>query len=299
MKKNHIFIQCASYRDTELGNTVKSALDNAVNPERLSFGICWQGVMREFKEQLPLKKRQVRTVFIPHEDAKGIGYARHKAQLMFEDEEYSLQIDSHMRFQPRWDELSIDMLQSCPSNKPILSAYLTDWAHEEPACYRLRAKRVDKTGNVIIIGGETTTKEKEPQLGFLCSGHFLFASSEFFNQVPVDPNMQFLYEETLLGPRAWTNGWDIFAPHIAPLQHKWGRMYRQLNWDEQNLNELDLRCLKLYKQLVGIEGGFHNFGPCGMGNARTLKAYEHFSGINFKNRTVTKKAQNGRPTNPY
>lgn len=299
MKKGHIFIQCASYRDPELGPTIKSALDNAEHPERLSFGVCWQGAMREFREQLPKRKKQVRTVFIHYADAKGIGYARHKAQLMFEDEEYSLQIDSHMRFQPGWDKLCIEMLHKCPSHKPLLSAYLTDWNNgEQPECYRLTAKRIDKTGNIIIVGGQTTTNCKHPQLGFLCSGHFLFAKSEFFKEVPVDPNMQFLYEETLLAPRAWTNGWDIYHPHIAPLQHRWGRGYRRTNWRDQDTTKLDVRGTQLYKQLVGVEGGFHNFGQYGLGTIRTIKQYEQFAGINFKERTVSELAKRGRPTNP-
>ncbi len=39
------------------------------------------------------------------------------------DQEYYLQIDSHMRFLQDWDELLIQQLNSCPSQKPVLSTY--------------------------------------------------------------------------------------------------------------------------------------------------------------------------------
>ena len=39
---NIIFVNIASYRDKELIPTVRDAIEKARNPERISFGICWQ-----------------------------------------------------------------------------------------------------------------------------------------------------------------------------------------------------------------------------------------------------------------
>lgn len=297
MKHNHIFIQCASYRDTELKPTIKSAIDNADNPANVSFGICLQGELSEIKRDLPSKYiKQCRMVFIHHKISKGIGYARQKAQMMFEEEEYSLQIDSHMRFMPRWDTMCINMLKKCPSKKPLLTAYLTDYAiDEEPGCWRLGIEDFDEDGNIIVTGVDVIKNETKPSLGILVSGHFVFAKSELFKEVPVDPNMPFLYEESLFAPRAWTSGWDIYYPHKAPLQHKWNRSYRNLNWNDRDTTEEEQYGKRLYRQLVGIEPGFHNFGVYGMGNTRSLEDYELFSGINFKDQFVTEDAQLGLP----
>jgi len=302
MKKGHIFIQCASYRDPELGHTVKSAISNADHPENVSFGICWQGKISGKEKTAELERdlylngmKQCRVILIHMDSSKGIGYARHKAQTMHEGEEFTLQIDSHMRFMPSWDTTCIKMLQSCPSRKPILTAYLTDYAiGEEPGCWRLGASEFDENDNVVVTG-QNIIQAQKPQLGILASGHFLFAQSNFFEEVPVDPEMQFLYEETLIAPRAWTSGWDIYYPHKAPLQHKWNRSYRNTNWNDLNTGSQEERCKELYQQLVGITPGYHNFGKYGMGNARTLSEFERFSGINFKNKTLTQKAIKGLP----
>jgi hypothetical protein len=294
MKKGHIFVQCASYRDPDLKQTVKSALENAIWPDNITFGICWQGPMKELKRDLYYKGMpQCRTVLIEMNAAKGIGYARHKAQMMYEGEEFILQIDSHMLFMPNWDRMCIRMLNRCPSNRPLLTAYLTDHAiKEDPGCYRLGINEFDENQNVVVTG-MNIIKRNKPQPGILASGHFVFADAKLFEEVPIDPEMQFLYEETLIAPRAWTSGWDIFYPHKAPMQHKWNRAYRKLNWNDQDTTSPEEHCKMLYHQIVGIQPGYN--GKYGMGNARSLEAYEQFTGINFKNQTFTKRAKKGFP----
>ena len=42
-----IFISIASFRDPELEWTIKSAIDNASNPESLYFGVIYQGLPLE------------------------------------------------------------------------------------------------------------------------------------------------------------------------------------------------------------------------------------------------------------
>ena len=42
LNNNKIFIQIASYRDVELPMTIKDCIENASNPDNLTFGICWQ-----------------------------------------------------------------------------------------------------------------------------------------------------------------------------------------------------------------------------------------------------------------
>ena len=51
MKKPHlrkIFIHLPAYREPELVPTIKSALENATNPERLVFGICRQFKLKDY-----------------------------------------------------------------------------------------------------------------------------------------------------------------------------------------------------------------------------------------------------------
>jgi hypothetical protein len=293
MKKTHIFVQCASYRDPALRHTIQSAFKNASKPERVSFGICWQGHLNELRSHLSSKYfNKSRIVLIKAEETKGIGYARHKAQNMFENEEYTLQIDSHMHFLPHWDEMCINMLRQCPSEKPLLTTYLTDHTkEEEPMCFRLGAENISATKNVVIVGASGIMQEKKPIKGILASAHFVFSRSELYDDCPIDPRMQFLYEETLIAPRAYTNGWDIYHPHLAPLQHRWNRSYRRTNWQDINTATLESRGESVYNRVISGEIK----GKYGMGNVRNFSNYERYSGINFKKGTLTANAREGIP----
>jgi hypothetical protein len=296
MKKGHIFIQCASYRDPELKNTIKSALNKAQKPNRVSFGICLQGELDEMDRDLYKNGlTQCRTVFIHKDASHGIGYARQKAQMMYEGEEFVLQIDSHMRFAAGWDRTCINQLEKCPSRKPVLTAYLSDYhTREDLGAWRLGADGFDEHGQPVVTG-MSLVKANKPQLAILGSGHFVFSPASFFEEVPVDPEMQFLFEETLLAPRGYTNGWDLYHPNKAALWHKWDRSGRILNWDDKDVSPNELRCATLFKQLMGIEPGYFNFGKYGMGTVRTLAQYEQFSGIDFKNQILSKRARKGLP----
>ena len=98
-----IFIQIASYRDSQLLLTVKDCIKNAKNPEKLVFGICWQhdetDNLEEFKNDPRFK-----IVDVPYSESKGVCWARNAVQQLYSNEEYTLQIDSHIRFNKNWDE---------------------------------------------------------------------------------------------------------------------------------------------------------------------------------------------------
>jgi hypothetical protein len=69
------------------------------------------------------RAKRVRYLHISSTDAKGPCWARSRAQGLYDGEDYVLQIDSHMRFRPHWDAYLIETLHSCPSDKPVLTAY--------------------------------------------------------------------------------------------------------------------------------------------------------------------------------
>jgi hypothetical protein len=66
---------------------------------------------------------QVRTIEFHAREARGLGWARAKAQSLWQGEEYSLQIDIHMRFADDWDEQMFDLLSACDAPDPVLTVY--------------------------------------------------------------------------------------------------------------------------------------------------------------------------------
>lgn len=267
-----------------------NAIKKARSPNTISFGICLQVKAEEIQENLPLSQlSHCRIIFVEALKSKGIGWARTKAQAVWDGEPYTLQIDSHMRFEKHWDATLIKTLENCPSHKPIITAYCSSY-EDVPNNYCLGPEKFNINGGLMLVGARIAYK-KEP--GMFISGHFLFAKSDFFQEVPPDPRMQFLYEETTLGPRAWTHGWDIFHPSEHIMRHRWNRSGRKLNWDDRNVLAEEERSNKLYKELLGMEPQIHNFRKYGLGKVRTLQNFEKVSGVSFRNRTVSRDAQKG------
>ena len=122
---NKIFISIASYRDPVLIDTVNSALANASNPDRLSFGLVIQDIEKDIPDFS--KYKNISIVTMHPRDARGAGFARDIAISLIKDEEYFLQIDSHTMFESGWDELVIEEFNKAKDiskhNKIILSYF--------------------------------------------------------------------------------------------------------------------------------------------------------------------------------
>ena len=102
---NNIFVQIASYRDPQLIPTLKSMIENAKNPKKLIIGICRQyhpddkfDVLDEYKND-----KRFRVTDVLYSESKGVCWARNQVQQLYGGEDYTLQIDSHMRFEKNWD----------------------------------------------------------------------------------------------------------------------------------------------------------------------------------------------------
>src|SRR6185295_8729411 len=54
-------------------------------------------------------------------ESRGVCWARHQAEQFFDGEDYVLQIDSHTRFVPQWDDLMREELARCNTAKAVLS----------------------------------------------------------------------------------------------------------------------------------------------------------------------------------
>lgn len=277
-----IFIQIASYRDLELIPTIKDAIEQAHFPELLSFGICWQYQTESELRYIDALKniKNCRVISILGSCSKGVGWARSKVQKMFEREKYTLQIDSHMRFVKDWDISLINMLNLCPSEKAILTAY--------PASYTpprilnnnfvtgITFDKFHKSGIVTFKGsGEDLSKYSSPQMGTFIAGGFIFSSSSIIDEIPADPNIYFLGEEFLFSSRAWTRGWDIYHPHQPLIWHYYNEKCtsRPLHWEDNEWVPLNYSSAERFRQILGLEVSRENFGIYGLGDNRTLSAY--------------------------
>jgi hypothetical protein len=311
-----IFIQIASYRDPQLIPTIKDCIDKAKKPENLRFGICRQYHSEDKFDDLSEYEsdKRFRILNVPYQESTGVCWARNQVQQLYNGEEYTLQLDSHMRFEKNWDDTLIKMvkqLQKKGHKKPLLTGYVSSFDPDndpqgrvnEP--WRMVFDRFTPEGVVFflpeVIPNWKTLKQPIPARFY--SAHFAFTLGEFSNEVQHDPEYYFHGEEISIAVRAYTHGYDLFHPHKTVIWHEYTRKGRTKQWDDDKQWFIkNQNCHKKNRQVLGVDGEKYDgdLGKYGFGTERTVRDYEKYSGILFSKRgiqqyTIDKKY----PPNPY
>jgi glycosyltransferase involved in cell wall biosynthesis len=297
-----IFVQIAAYRDPQLVPTIKSMLENAKHPENVIIGVARQFHPDDKFDDLSEYENNdnFRVINIPYEESLGVCWARHQVQQLYKDEEYTLQIDSHMRFAPNWDVEMIGMigdLQEKGYKKPLLTGYVSSFDPDnDPAArtqdpWRMTFDRFTPEGVVFFLP-ETIPGWQEldsPVPARFYSAHYCFTLGQFSKEVQHDPEFYFHGEEISISVRAYTHGYDLFHSHKTLIWHEYTRKGRTKQWDDDKewwkKNEF---CHKKNRQLLGIDGEVYDgdLGIYGLGTERTIKDYEKYSGVLFSKRAV-------------
>jgi glycosyltransferase involved in cell wall biosynthesis len=277
-------------------------LENSKKPKNLRIGICRQyhpddkfDVLDEYKDD-----SRFRVVDVLYSESKGVCWARNQVQQLYDGEEYTLQIDSHMRFEKNWDDELIKMtknLQKKGFEKPLLTGYVSSFDPDNDpkgrtmVPWRMSFDRFIPEGAVFFLpetipGWESMT-ESVPSRFY--SAHFAFTLGKFSTEVQHDPEFYFHGEEISIAVRAYTHGYDLFHPHKVLIWHEYTRKGRTKQWDDDKewgkKNELSH---KKNRQLFGMDGEevTMDFSKYGFGTERTLRDYEIYSGLKFSNRAV-------------
>jgi hypothetical protein len=310
-----IFIQIASYRDPELVKTVKSAIENSKNPKNLVFGIARQFHPDDKFDDLSEYKndKRFRILDIPYLESQGACWARNQIQQLYKNEKYTLQIDSHMRFAPNWDEEMINMikqLQKKGHKKPLLTGYVSSFDPDNDPQgrvqdpWRMVFDRFIPEGAVFFLpetipGWQNLT---EPVTSRFYSAHFCFTLGEFSMEVQHDPEYYFHGEEISIAARAYTWGYDLFHPHKTLIWHEYTRKGRTKQWDDdKKWVDRNNRCHKKNRALFGMDNEEPmDHGKYGFGTVRTLKDYEKYSGLLFSRRAIQQETIDKKyPPNTY
>jgi len=312
-----IFIQIASYRDPQLVLTIKDMIEKAKNPKNLRFGIARQFHPDDKFDDLSeySKDKRFRVLDIPYNESRGVCWARNLTQQLYQGEEYTMQIDSHMRVEQDWDKTLIDMikqLQKKGHEKPLLTGYVSSFDPDnDPAArvrdpWRMVFDRFIPEGAVFFLpetipGWQELT---EPIPARFYSAHFCFTVGEFSNEVQHDPEYYFHGEEISIAARAYTCGYDLFHPHKVVIWHEYTRKGRTKQWDDdKEWGEKNRIAHLKNRKLFSMDGEIYNpeeFGKYGFGTERTLMDYEKFSGLLFGDRSVQQYTlDKNYPPNPY
>lgn len=309
-----IFVNIASYRDPECQWTVKDLFDKATYPERVFVGICWQFDEKEDQDcfQVSTRPEQVRVMPVDWRESEGVSWARHHVQQLWEGEDYTLQIDSHMRFVPGWDELMIAELAACPSEKPVLSCSPAHYTppdqlsqHTHPSFRHVMPFTPE--GNIRGRGESLDVVPETPLNGAFIAAGFVFSKSNIIAEVPYDPYLYFDQEEIMYAARIYTHGWDVFSARRQFLYHYYntaqapGGSVRKLHWRDlqkengEKIQKLRARGLARFNHFTGFEPSTNeeiiaDAALYGFGKARSLQEFEAYTGIDFKRKQASEKA---------
>lgn len=310
---NKIFIQIAAYRDPELLPTIRDCIANAKHPKNLRFCIAWQHSEDDVWDTLDEFKDDSRFIIldIPHLKTRGTCWARHQIQQHWNGEGYTLQLDSHHRFVKHWDAELIKMvkdLQKVGHKKPLLTAYVSSYQPsndpegrvQEP--WALAFDRFTPEGAVFFLpsGIPDWQNRKLPYPTRFYSAHFAFTLGQFCKEVPHDPNYLFHGEEISIAARAYTWGYDLFAPHKVVVWHEYSREHRpRKSWDDiSEWNQWNDASLSRNRRLLNIDNervDGEDFEEFGFGTLRTLGEYETYAGIRFVDRSVQPSTAQNKP----
>lgn len=263
-----ILISIVAYKESELRHTVKSLYNDAENKDRLLFSVVCQDVKFPHLSSI-VPREQLRYIRVFPQEAWGVCWARSVAQSHFSDYDYYLQLDAHMFSEPSWDVKLIESFKEAAKlyTKPVLSVY--------PAMYSLLKNGSRSIGPSLHNGApliNTGTFKKWPVVEWrekytvthYLQGACIFATREFVEQVPIDPEVPFNSEEIVLSIRAWIAGFTVLVFDTPTFYHLFNNERRAVNasttpWDDENINtwylDDDTRAEKFFAgELGGIYG---------------------------------------------
>lgn len=305
-----IFVQIPAYRDSECIPTIVNMLTQAAIPQRVSVGVCWQYAPDEESDLLEIPEeytKQVRYVSFPIDQSKGVTWARNQAQQMYNGENYTLMIDSHMRFVSGWDEILIKQLKDCDSKKPVITYHPSAYTppnklEKNPRVTILCPNYPNAAGEIRLRGEVLDVTPPKPLRGAFASPALLFAAAKLLNEVPSDPYLYFEQEEICFSARLFTHGWDVFHPCIPIAYHLYedaiNSIPRHKHWNDsadwQHLNKIAVaRRGHLFGHTTKAPEALEKIKQFSLGKNRSLKEYEKFCGIDFSNFTPSPRALNG------
>lgn len=305
-----IFVSVANYRDSETPHTIRSLFANAARPERIRVGVLSQVVPGADDDCLPEAppEGQLREIRVHAAESLGACWARSRIlEELLEGEQYVLQIDSHSRFEPGWDEILVEMLARCPTERALITTYPPAYRppadRGEPLVTVLAADAFNDMGVLMVKPRAIDPREPldgPPSSAFL-SGNCLFGPAAAFREVPYDPRLYFHGEEISLAARLWTHGWDLYAPDRCFMYHDYtADRGRPRHWDDRrDWVQLNMRSFARLRHLFGLEqsrdpAALRDLDLYGLGAARTLAEYEAFADVTFATARIGARAADGR-----
>eukprot|EP00611_Tribonema_gayanum_P032199 TRINITY_DN949_c0_g2_i2.p1 TRINITY_DN949_c0_g2~~TRINITY_DN949_c0_g2_i2.p1 ORF type:complete len:510 (+),score=97.67 TRINITY_DN949_c0_g2_i2:168-1697(+) len=312
-----LWVGIASYRDPRCGKTLHNMFTKAKHPERVHVAVVQQMVEgdadclddyctlagKDANGECPFAKN-VRVLRTDASEAAGPTWGRHLQQYLLRDEEFCLQIDSHMDMIQDWEAGLMAEWAQINNDHAILSTYVQSVkdlgksinGHMETShlCEVIWNKHVRNQA------AKALRLMRQPKLTTTWAAGLSFSKCHSMRAVPYDPYLPQVFdgEEFSYFARLFTNGYDVYTPtktYIGhdyngannPNAHGWYVATGRDRAAEEKMSDMRLWTL------LEMPGGDSTpegrqavqFGPFGLGTARTLDQLMDFAMIDLRTKT--------------
>jgi hypothetical protein len=282
-----IFVQIVSYKNFDVVPTVRDCIHKASDKDNLFFGLCLQ---QDEDTSPELNHPRVKVVRVPPGESRGHGWARHIAQGLYEGQDYTLQVDSGTRFAENWDVELIEAIGRLPSSKPIITNFPGKYdpangSKEMSVAYKIQPHYM--VSESPLTWPAPMKNVTDFMRARYLSENFIFTRGSHCLECRYDPDLYFSEVEASITLRSFTLGYDFFH-HFKPLV--W-RDYspRLMHWnDDPDWWLKDRASKKRFAEM--LEGRLSDFR---LGEARSLRDFELYSGLDFLGRKIQRDAIGG------
>lgn len=293
-----IFVQIPSYHDFELSRTIIDCQNKSSGKHKINFGVHISYFEKKEIDIPNLNNLKIQISRAP--ENIGVGISRYLANEFYSGEDYYLQIDSHMRFEPFWDDILINNYKKYVSNgaNPVISAYPGAYTYEDFNVKILNNKaHVSYTDFIQELSFKGNFVPHQRAVGNFKNNIFtksvsaasIFSNGDMHN---IKPNKKIFFwgEEILTAVRLFTSGYDLMLPESQNFYH----LYYDYNNGFKNLRrqvgeDFPTATLELEKESQNELTRILFNQPIGdqeLGSKKTLKDYEKFAGIDFAGRKI-------------
>ncbi len=321
-----IFLMIASYRDFQCRETITSAFKKADHPERLYVGAVDQIVPGDIgcldiaipceqdPEQMICKYRSQISVFkMDASMATGPVTARHVGDRMYRGQYYVMQMDAHCLFVRHWDTFIVNQYKATHNEMAVLTSYLTDIQGSLDGNGDSTRKTRPIMCNSYFEGVMPARYLRHgsqpedfppirdmPQLQPFWAAGFSFSRGHFKLRVPYDAYqpMVFQGEEIAIGLRAFTHGYDFYAPRDSVVFHEYAerssrRKKIHMFWENTGHKGEGQRSLKRATSIIGMAPDVDpsawdhsEIDKYGLGKVRPLDLFYKVFSIDVKERSA-------------
>lgn len=302
-----IFINIPSYQDPEIWETVDNFYKNAKYPDRVYFGITNQTDNKKLHEEVLPRFPNVKMDILEPGSIIGCQPARMNSHKFYNNENYYLNMDSHMRSILNWDEEIIHDFEKLQEREgpSVITCYAAPYDKDingqdvipeitYSTSFYMQQHNIDHFKNCGIpqfcaYNQHYGVEFPSPYV----SGHFFFTSRQAILDTPFVKEIMFTEEEIFMAVRFYTSGYNLYNPKKMYVYHRYGRNGRSLFWEDfpELWYKNDIKSKKFANYI--LENNIIN-DKNGLLNKRTLQEYELYSGIDFKNRKLSEEVIKGK-----